>query len=104
MSRRDKFTDQAMPRLPRVGVSDITPQYIDQLVIALEDALYMLNSTRHRTFSEITLANTQEHGGNLRTGDVFSDEGFLKIVRAGDTYVSGLAGTTGIGTVTVTTT
>ena len=93
-----------IPRLPRSDSIEVTQQYIDQLVSALEDAIDVLNSTRHRSITELNLTNTQEHGGNLRVGDVFSDSGVLKIVRAEDIYVGPSTGATATGTVTVVTT
>jgi hypothetical protein len=90
-----------IPRLPRPNGTDITPHYVDQLVAAMEDAIDILNSTRQRNFTEIHLTNTAEHGGGLRTGDVFSDGGILKIVRAGDVFASPFVGTMSLGAVTV---
>jgi len=97
-------TANTIPRLPRLDDIEVTQQYVDQLVSALEDAIDVLNSTRQRSFTELNLTNTQEHGGKLRVGDVFSDSGILKIVRTKDIYVGPNTGTTSTGTVTVVTT
>ena len=93
-----------IPRLPRLDDMEVTQQYVDQLVSALEDAIDVLNSTRHRSITELNLTNTQEHGGKLRNGDVFSENGILKIVRAGEIYVGPNTGATVLGAVTVVTT
>jgi hypothetical protein len=94
----------SIPRLPRLNDINATQRYVDELVSALEDAIDVLSSTRQQSIAEINLTNTQEHGGNLRVGDVFSSSGILKIVRAQDIYVGPNTGTTGIGNVTVVTT
>tara|TARA_R110000782_G_scaffold270087_2_gene369509 strand:- start:691 stop:1005 length:315 start_codon:yes stop_codon:yes gene_type:complete len=100
-----KVTDRevVIPRLPRSSAAEISPRYIDQLVTALENAIDVLNSTRQRNFTSINLANTQEHGAGLRTGDVFTDSGILKIAQTGHAYADTFVGTTSIGTVTVST-
>ena len=103
MSRVDTVAN-TIPRLPRSADLEVTQQYIDQLVSALEDAIDVLNSTRQRSFTELNLTNTQEHGGKLRNGDVFSENGILKIVRAGEIYVGPNTGATVLGAVTVVTT
>jgi hypothetical protein len=102
MSHEPFITEVVIPALPRAE-REITQTYVNKLVNALETAIAVLNSTRQRNFTEISLTNTQEHGGNLRVGTVFSDGGTLKIVRAGDVYVGTLAGTGAVGTVTVST-
>lgn len=93
-----------IPRLPRLDDVDVTQQYVDRLVSALEDAIDVLSSTRHQSITELNLTNTQEHGGNLRVGDVFSSSGILKIVRTEDIYVGPSTGATVLGSVTVVTT
>ena len=77
-------------------------RYVDQLVDALETAFDIIESTRQGEFSEITLTSLQGHGANLRIGDVFEDDGILKIVRAGDIFAGTLVGTMSLGSVTVT--
>jgi len=100
-----KVTDRevVIPRLPRSSAAEISPHYIDQLVTALENAIDVLNSTRQRNFTSINLSSTQENGAGLRTGDVFTDSGILKIVQTGHAYADTFVGTTSIGTVTVST-
>lgn len=100
MSRESK--DLVIPRLPRPPGEAITPHYVDQLVAALEGALDALQATRRGSFTAINLTDTPENGANLRTGDVFSDDGILKIVRTNEAFAASLVGTTGLGSVTVT--
>ena len=93
----------SIPRLPR-PVGEVDRRYVDQLVEAIERAIDVLNTEQRRSFSEISLLDLQAHGANLRIGDVFEDDGVLKIVRAGEAYATSSVGTTAIGTVTVSTT
>ena len=101
MSRKSKPV--VIPRLPRPPGQTITPHYVDQLVAALEGALDALQAVQRKSFTAINLTNTPENGANLRTGDVFSDDGILKIVRANEAFAATFVGTTAIGTVTVST-
>jgi hypothetical protein len=103
VSHNIRTAEVIVPRLPRANAVEITPHYIDQLVTALENAIDVLNSTRQRNFTSINLTNTQEHGAGLRTGDVFTDSGILKIVQTGHAYADTFVATTSIGTVTVST-
>ena len=103
MSDKATTKEVTIPRLPRSNASSITPHYVDQLVTALETAITVLNSTRQRNFTSINLTSTQEHGAGLRTGDVFVDDGILKIVQTGHAYADTFVGTTSTGTVTVST-
>lgn len=91
-----------IPQLPRPR-REVTERYLNQLVSAVEHGLDVLNAVRQRTFTEISLTNTQEHGGNLRVGTVFSDGGTLRIVRTGDVFAGTTVGTGAVGTVTVST-
>jgi hypothetical protein len=99
---RERGNAPTLPRLPSPagGIDDI---YVNQLIAALEDTIEILNSVRHRTFSEINLTSLQGHGGNLRVGDVYEDSGILKIVRTGDVLAASQSMTMSIGTVTVST-
>ena len=60
-SKHVLLTEQVIPRLPRTSLG-LDEAYVDQLLSALEDAIDILNGTRQRTFTEISLTNTQEHG------------------------------------------
>ena len=102
MSHDTKLNAVIIPRLPKAG-AEITPEYLDELVAALEEAIDVLNSTRQRNFTEINLTNTQSHGGGLRVGDVFEDSGTLKIVRTNDVFAGTLVATTALGSVTIST-
>ncbi len=101
MSHSVLTTEVIIPRMPRLNGAAVDVHYVDQLVRALESAIDILNSTRQRNFTMINLTNTPEHGAGLRTGDVFSDDGILKIVRAGDTFADTFVATTALGSVTV---
>jgi len=96
------LTEQVIPRLPRTSLG-LDEAYVDQLLSALEDAIDILNGTRQRTFTEISLTNTQEHGNSLRVGTVFSDAGILKIVRTGDVFAAPFSATGTVGSVTIST-
>ena len=101
MSHRDKLVSIPIPRFPRPTGGNMDQRYVDQLVDALETAFDVIESTRQKEFSEITLTSLQGHGANLRIGDVFEDGGILKIVRSGDAFSGTTIGTTAVGTVTV---
>ena len=103
MSTIPFLTEGTVPRLPRPSGTEITENYIDQLVAALEETVDILNATRQRNFTEIHLTNTPTRGDGLRIGDVFSDSGILSIVRASVGYAGTLAGTASLGTVTIVT-
>jgi hypothetical protein len=103
MSNSVLKTEVVIPRLPRLNGAQVDIRYLDQLVRALENAIDILNSTRQRNVTAINLTNTQEHGAGLRTGDIFSDDGILKIVRAGEAYADTFVATTALGSVTVST-
>ena len=86
-----------------MGRDGATDQFVSQLVAALEGALDVLDSTRQRTFSEISLADIQSGGNTLRVDTVYESGGVLKIVRTGDVFAGTLAATGSVGTVTVST-
>ena len=90
-------------RLPRPH-DGITDSYVDQLCAALEEITDILNATRQRNFTYINLTNTATNGSGLRIGDVYSDNGTLKIVQAGVGYAAPFSATGAVGTVTVVTT
>jgi len=80
MSTIDNLTEVIIPRLPTPNGEEITQSYVDQLVAALQEAIDILNSTRQRNFTEISLTNTQTNASGLRIGDVYTDGGILNIV------------------------
>ena len=103
MSHRDKLVSIPIPRFPRPTGGNMDQRYVDQLVDALETAFDIIESTRQGEFSEITLTSLQGHGANLRIGDVFEDDGILKIVRSGEAFAASFVGTSAVGSVTVST-
>jgi len=50
---------------------------------------------------ELYLTNLPSNGSGLATGEVFEDNGVLKIVRSGDIFAGTLVATGSVGTVTV---
>ena len=95
-------TATTIPRLPSPagGFDEI---YVNQLIAALEDTIEILNSTRQRNFTEISLTNTRGANSDLRVGDVYQDSGILRIVRADDVMAGSLAMSSSVGTVSVST-
>lgn len=95
-------TKLPMPYLPRPPGGTVDQGYVDQLLVALQQALDILASEQPRRFSEIALLDIAGTGNQLRVGEVFQDSGILKIVRAGDIFAGTLVGTMSLGSVTVT--
>ena len=54
--------------------------------------------------TRLTLTDLQTDDSGLETGALFQQDGFVKIVLINTPHVRGLAGTGGVGSVTVTTT
>ena len=121
MTARTKSQEVTIPRLPRKKPGQVpfgTPdevreflevydrdsiEYLNALVRSIEDMRDALISTRFGRFSEINLADLQSHGGNLRDGDIFENNGILTIIRAGEAYAAPTSMTVSQGTIAVVT-
>lgn len=92
-----------LPRLPlpQGGIVDVN--YIRHLIEALETSILILNTAGPLEAATLVLTDIKGAGGILRDGDVFENSGILRIVRAGDVFVSGFAVIGSVGTVTVVT-
>tara|TARA_R100000963_G_C4622359_1_gene89508 strand:- start:98 stop:394 length:297 start_codon:yes stop_codon:yes gene_type:complete len=91
---------QLSPVLP-LPPSEYDRGYMEALVRTIE--LYFSQSEEPGNMRASTMAATQlpTTGGQLRVGDIFEDDGTLKIVRSGDAFSGTTIGTTAVGTVTV---
>jgi len=91
---------QLYPVLP-LPPSEYSQDYLNQLVSALE--IYMRQNLEPGYIRGSTMALTEPptNGGGLRVGDVFDDNGTLKIVRSTDVFSGTNYGTGSVGSVTV---
>ena len=92
-----------LPFLP-LPPSEYQQQYFSEIVRAI--SIYMQNERnpgegRH---TAMVLTNLQSNDQGLETGALFQQGGFVKITQANTPHVAGLAATTSVGSVTVTTT
>eukprot|EP00923_Selenidium_pygospionis_P050811 GHVN01088075.1.p2 GENE.GHVN01088075.1~~GHVN01088075.1.p2 ORF type:complete len:101 (-),score=1.16 GHVN01088075.1:62-364(-) len=77
---------------------------MDLLLRTLETILDRLDFPLTVRGGRLYLTDLPSNGSGLATGEVFEDNGLLKIVRSGDVFVGTLLATGAVGTVTVTTT
>lgn len=89
-----------LPR-PRDGMVD--EPYIIGLIRSIETFLRDHNNPGPIRGWSLNLPGLPDNGSGLRDGDVFDDEGTLKIVRGEWAYAPPLLGTGALGTVTVST-
>jgi len=54
-------------------------------------------------YTKLTLTDLQTHDSGLAPGDVFEQDGFLKITKANTPHPNGVSGTMALGAVTVST-
>lgn len=92
-----------LPFLP-VPPREYQQSYLAEIVRAI--SIYMQNERnpgegRH---TAMVLTNLQSNDQGLETGALFQQGGFVKITQANTPHVAGLAATTSVGSVTVTTT
>lgn len=92
-----------LPFFP-VPPSEYQQQYFAEIVRAM--SIYMQNERnpgegRH---TAMVLTNLQSNDQGLETGALFEHDGFVKITKANTPHVGGLAATSAVGSVTVSTT
>lgn len=92
-----------LPFLP-IPPNEYQQSYFAEIVRAI--SIYMRNERnpgegRHTT---MVLTNLQSNDQGLETGALFEQDGFVKITKANTPHVAGLAATSYVGSVTVTTT
>jgi hypothetical protein len=89
------------PRLP-TPVGQIDVRYMTDLIRALEYFLAQMQNPGGLRATVLTLTNLQsDNDVGLETGALYEVNGFVKITLANVSACAGLAGTGGIGTVTV---
>ena len=89
------------PRLP-TPVWQIDVRYMTDLIRALEYFLAQMQNPGGLRATVLTLTNLQsDNDVGLETGALYEVNGFVKITLANVSACGGLAGTSGIGTVTV---
>ena len=91
---------QLLPVLP-IAPAEYDIAYMESLIRTIE--LYFLQAEEPGNMRASTMAATElpTTGGGLRVGDIFDDDGTLRIVRSGDAFRGTTVGTTAVGTVTV---
>lgn len=92
-----------LPFLP-VPPSEYQQQYFSEIIRAI--SIYMQNERNpgEGRNTALVLTNLQSNDQGLETGALFEHDGFVKITKANTPHVAGLAATTSVGSVTVTTT
>lgn len=101
MRRQQTTTPQktVLPRSPQIWDHG----YISRLVNTIQASLDLLSNPSILRGGELFLSNLPTRGANLAPGYVFSDGGFLRIVREDDVFADSLYVVVSVGTVTVTT-
>lgn len=93
-----KFRSTTPPR-------EYDPAHFDRLTRQIEMLFEIINNPGDIRGHALHLTGLQLDSYNLATGDIYYDEnGFLKILRAGEAGVQGQSMTASLGTVTVVTT
>ena len=77
--------------------------YMAEVVRAFSVFLSQVNNAGPWRATDLVLTNLQTNDQGLEIGDLFSQEGTLKIVIANSPHLSGLSATGGVGSVSVTT-
>ena len=92
-----------LPFLP-VPPSEYQQSYLAEIVRAI--SIYMQNERNpgEGRNTALVLTNLQSNDQGLETGALFQQGGFVKITQPNTPHVAGLAATTSVGSVTVTTT
>jgi len=93
-----RFRAPALPLAP----TDYDQQHMAQLIGALRLYFTQLDSNSPLQLDGLRLLNLPTSGYNLPEGTVFRDGDILKVVAPNFAYVTGVSGTSNIGTVTVT--
>lgn len=89
-----------IPALPRPN-GEVTVDYLNQLVAAVEFAVEALGNDGPLQGSALNISLIGANPNVLRTGDVFEENGFLKITRINLANTTTNLATTAVGTVTV---
>jgi|DEB0MinimDraft_3_1074331.scaffolds.fasta_scaffold31234_2 hypothetical protein len=100
MARSNPPIDAVLPVPP----SEYNKEEMDIFMRTLETILARLDFPLTVRGGELYLTNLPSNGSGLATGEVFEDNGTLKIVRSGDIFAGTLVGTGAVGAVTVVTT
>jgi len=84
--------------------TDYDPVFMAEVVRAFSVFLQQVNNPGPWRATEMTLTSLQTNDAGLEVGALFQKEGFLRISLANLPNPAGVTGTTGLGSVTVTTT
>ena len=101
---RHHWVAAVTPTFPR-ATDKYSKEYINEFIRVLELTLNVLRNPGHGRFTELTLTELVGSGYNKEVGEIFyGDDGVVKVVLPGITYVQGSEGNASSGTVTVSTT
>ena len=98
MSSRN-LTRPYFPNAPR----DYEQSHQAEIQKAFEIFIRQLQNPGDERFTNLTLTALANNDSGLAPGDVFEQDGFLKITKANTPHPSGVFGTMALGTVTVST-
>ena len=84
--------------------TDYDPVFMAEVVRAFSVFLQQVNNPGPWRATEMTLTNLQTNDSGLEVGALFQKDGVLRISLANLPNPAGVTGTTGLGSVTVTTT
>jgi len=98
-----------MSRITNVPYFPIPPQgyqqrYFAELVRSFSIYLAQQQNPGEGRHTNLVLTDLPEDDFNLENGELFQQDGFVKITRAFNPHVRGISGTGAIGVVSVTTT
>jgi hypothetical protein len=86
-----------------VPPGDYNQQYFAELVRSFSVYLTQQQNPGEGRNTQLVLTNLQTDDSGLETGALFQQDGFVKIALINSPHVRGSAGTSAVGTVTVTT-
>lgn len=92
-----------IPRLP-LAPGEYSKEHMDLLVQALDNAFDIINGFGTVTAGSIFVEGLPDGSNDLSVGEVYVQDGFLRVVRIQDTFVTTVVAASALGTVTVTTT
>lgn len=91
-----------LPQFPNAP-ENYDARYMTEIIRSFAVFLDLFNNPGDARHTALTLTNLQENDYNLEPGAIFQQDGNLKIVVAYKPHPAGVSGTSGVGSVTVST-
>jgi len=91
-----------LPQFPNAP-ENYDSRYMTEIIRSFAVFLDLFNNPGDARHTALTLTNLQENDYNLEPGAIFQQDGNLKIVVAYKPHPAGVSGTSGVGSVTVST-